>query len=327
MTTFIHSGSAFAQNLIGSPGAELVSGRLTVSPTDPVPVADIAASDLLYFLPYKGNQVPVFNGTNWVFVTIPPAGVQFNAVTGTPFGGGGPGLAANTVYDVFLFSAAGTPTLELVAWATQNARAIALAVLDGVYVRSTDTTRLYLGTVRTEVSAPGRFNDAPDGRYVWNYWNRVKRRNTAISAAASWTNGVNNWSPIQGGVVEFIHPIVIGVSEDAVRCDVRSACNADTDGGQRKFGSVQIGVNSTTTPHAEATGGSAQLLVGGGGTAIQIFVMEAMYDSLPGIGLQTFYGLEVGFSIAPAPSYQRDITDPLYNTPTTIAGMTTTWWG
>ena len=83
-------------------------------------------------------------------------------------------LTADKNYDVFVYNNAGTLTLELgAAWTSDIARADALVLQDGIYVKSGAPTRRYLGTFRT--TSTTTTEDSVLKRFVWNYYNRIAR--------------------------------------------------------------------------------------------------------------------------------------------------------
>lgn len=115
-------------------------GRLSLSSSDPAPTDDQLTKTTLYYLPYKGNHVALWDTSlsRWKLSKIPDAGVS---ITDS-------GLAFNTTYDVFVYLTGGTLTLDLTAWSSDTARATALARQDGVLCKAGALGRRYLGTVR-----------------------------------------------------------------------------------------------------------------------------------------------------------------------------------
>ncbi|MDL1889736.1 hypothetical protein FBQ96_09180 [Nitrospirales bacterium NOB] len=89
----------------GSPPlAGICDGRLTLSSGTPVPTIDVLAATTLYFTPFQGNQVALFDGAQWALFPFTERSLDLSE------------LAANTLYDIFLYDDAGTLTLEAVAW-------------------------------------------------------------------------------------------------------------------------------------------------------------------------------------------------------------------
>lgn len=165
-------------------------GRLTLTSGSPVTTADVT-STTLYYAPYLGDRIAYYHSSgywyNWGFGEL--------SITTS-------GLSANTVYDVFYYGIGST--LELVAWSTSGAgtstRATALVFQDGVYCKSGDLGRRYLGTVRTNAST--QFSDTEAARFVWNVSNQAPRKLYVLgsTAHAYATSTVRHWNNVQTGV-------------------------------------------------------------------------------------------------------------------------------
>jgi hypothetical protein len=150
-------------DLIPVSAAPFVNGRLTLETAVPVSLSDQTAKTTIYFTPYLGNQIGLYSGTAWAALSFSEVSLALGTLT------------ANTNYDVFAYNNAGTLALELSAsWTSDIARADALTLQDGVYVKSGAPTRRYLGSFRT-VSATTT-EDSVVNRFVFNYYNRVPRK-------------------------------------------------------------------------------------------------------------------------------------------------------
>ena len=137
------------------------SGRLTLESNVPVSTTDQTAKTTIYYTPYNGTKISLYDGTTWATYNFS----QLSLALGT--------LTSGANYDVFLYNNAGTLTLESLVWSTNTARATALALQDGVYVKSGATTRRYLGTFRT--TSTTTTEDSLQNRFVWNLNNPVER--------------------------------------------------------------------------------------------------------------------------------------------------------
>jgi hypothetical protein len=158
------------------------------------------------------------------------------------------GLTAGKNYDVFIYDNAGTLTLELsAAWTNDTTRADALALQDGVLVKSSAHTRLYLGTIRataaatTEDTGGGTTTQVGGQRFVWNYYNRVPRALAVFDSTNSWAYATDTWRQaggVAGNKVEF----VLGYAEDAVHATLLGCAAGNAIAG------ISIGVDSITVP-------------------------------------------------------------------------------
>ncbi len=204
------------------------NGRLTLTTAVPVTTADVTAAGTLYYTPYQGNQIPLYNGTSWEMFVFAELSIAVPAV-------------ATQVYDVFVDYNAGTPILALVAWTNDTTRATALTLQDGVLVKTGATGQRYVGTVRTV--AASQLNDSLLLRHVWNYYNRVPRPLEVTDATASWTYTTATVRQARGSAANQVD-VVIGVQEALLDLDLFANGINDTGGTDQ---SVGIGEDSTTT--------------------------------------------------------------------------------
>jgi hypothetical protein len=81
-------------------------GRLTLTAGTPITVADVTAAATIYFTPYKGNRVSLYDGVSaWSTLAF----VETSLVLGT--------LVNAQAYDVFGYNNSGTLALEVAEWA------------------------------------------------------------------------------------------------------------------------------------------------------------------------------------------------------------------
>lgn len=206
--------------------------RLTLTTGTPVTSSDVAVATTIYCTPYKGNRIGLYNGSAWNIRTS----AEFSLALGT--------LTSGLPYDVFCYDNAGTPTLEFLAWTSVSARATALAYQDGVLVKSGAATRRYLGTFYT-ISTTQTCDSSTAGRYLWNYYNRVRRPMRKTDATATWTYTTATYRQANNSTANQIE-FVVGVAEDSVDVSVISSC-ANSAGTTLALG---IGIDSTTVNSA-----------------------------------------------------------------------------
>lgn len=185
--------------------------RLTLSASDPAPVADQSAATTLYMLPYKGNRIALYNGTSWRVYTASSATADLSAA------------GTDQMYDVFCYASGTTPTLELLAWTNDTTRATALTTQDGRYVKTGDATRLYIGSLRT---VSNNCDDTKQKRLLWNYYNRIFHTSMRFDTTDSWTDSGNGtWSAMNGGNAAWKYEWVVGVVEDTT--NARAHCTVN----------------------------------------------------------------------------------------------------
>jgi hypothetical protein len=207
------------------------NGRLSLTTAVPVTTADVTAATTLYWVPYQGNQIALYNGSSWVVFAQAQLSIAVPATT-------------NQMYDVFIDYNAGTPVLTLTAWTNDTTRATALTMQDGVYVLTGSTGKRYVGSFRT-TGVVGQTEDSAAKRYVFNYTNRVTRQLSVNASGTSyWTYTTAAWRQAAGNSA-FQLDVVVGVAEEAIQAVVSVAASNST-GGMDYY--VGIGYDSTTAP-------------------------------------------------------------------------------
>lgn len=231
----IQDGLMAAQTAIGAEGNQgLCEGRLTLTTGVPVTTADVTAATTLYFTPYNGNRIALHDGTGWITRTFTQLSVSLA------------GLTANTNYDIFIYYDAGAMSLytpvSTFAWSSGSARAVALALQDGIYVSSSSSFLRYLGTIRT-TGTTGQTEDSVLARYVWNYYNR-RTINMVVSNATSHTynsatiRAFNNGALFTSGMA-----YVVGLVDEAIMATLSGQLTWASGDSNMSFG---IGIVSTT---------------------------------------------------------------------------------
>ena len=236
LLVYINDGNTSQWVEAGSPsvgaGAIQSNGRLTLESGVPVSSTDQTAKNAIYYTPYNGNILSLYNGTNWNAYT-------FSEITLTTAG-----CVANANYDVFAYVSGSSVALEFsAAWTNDTTRSHALTLLNGVYVKSSDTTRRYIGTVRSNASA--QLTDSLANRLVWNFNNRILRSMSQIiySGSHTYNGGIREWN---GGTGITRMYFITGINGEtftasgqfAVICtlNIPSNCNYAVDSTTSAFG-------------------------------------------------------------------------------------------
>ena len=185
------------------------SGRLTLTTATPVTTADVSAAETLYYTPYTGNMISLFDGARWIPVVYTEKSLALGALT------------ASKPYDIFGYLSSGTLALEALVWTNGTTRATALAYQDGRLVKSGATTRLYLGTIYIN-SSGGQTDDSITKRNVWNYYNRVPRRGykTESTNHTYTTGSFRPWNNDATQIIEFVTGVIEDANVVALTCDM-----------------------------------------------------------------------------------------------------------
>lgn len=241
--------------------------RLTLTTGLPVTTGDVTGATTIYCTPYKGNRIALYDGSaNWNIRTSS----EFSLPLGT--------LTSGKPYDVFCYDNAGVPTLEFLVWTNDTTRATALVYQNGILVKSGATTRRYLGTFYT--TSTTQTEDSSTNRYLYNYYNRVKRFLNRNEATATWNYTLATWRQANAAVANQLNALQ-GYAEDAVYFEVNASVinSGNADGG------VGIGFDSTTAPSSQAHGGYVPASAPG--------MLRAVYRAVPTAGRHAYVWLEI----------------------------------
>ncbi len=161
--------------------------RLSGDATSPIMLADNAAISTLYLLPYVGDVVYLFVTAegSWVPFNIPTAGISL-ALTG---------MTTGRPYDVYCAAPStigGTPTLEILAWTSTTARATALVDQGGIFTKSGDQTRRYVGTIyaRSASTISWVRNGYDTATAKCDLWNADNRAPAVFTNLTTWTGSI-----------------------------------------------------------------------------------------------------------------------------------------
>ncbi len=253
--------------------------RLTLTTATPVTVSDVSAATTLYYTPYKGGNIALYDGVStWTNYLTTQISIAVPAV-------------ATQIYDVFVYNSAGTPTLELTAWTNDTTRATALTTQDGIYVKTGATTRRYVGSFRTVAS--GQTEDSIARRYVWNMYHQVPRTMRVIEATASWTYTTTTFRQARASTANQLD-FIIGLNSP-VECVLEATWSNSAAGVPATIG---IGLDSTTT-------NSSSVLCGyttNGGVNYAVNPL-CRYNDYPGVGRHILVWLEASVAAGVATWY------------------------
>jgi hypothetical protein len=246
----------------------ICDGRLTLTTAVPVTTSDVTAATNLYFTPYKGNRISLYSSSAWSVLSFSERSIAIPATT-------------SNLYDVFIYSNSGTPTLELLQWSSDTVRATALTTQDGVLVKSGDATRRYLGSVRT-TGVSGQTEDSEAKRYLWNYYNRVDRvLKGATETTDSWVYTTDVWRQANSNTANQVD-VVVGYAEDTIFIEVVGNSNNAATSTR----AVGIGVDLTNADSSQIRG------VCSAGVTNEVLTSTARYRKVPAVGRHFYPWLE-----------------------------------
>lgn len=213
-------------------------GRLSSSSTL-AEGSDSTGVGTLYYLPFRDDCVTLWDGTRWVVVNFSGATVS-KALSS---------LTSGKPYDVFGYLNSGVLNLEFLVWTNDSTRATGVSLQDGLWCKTGDKTRLYLGSFYT--TATNATSDSVAERYVYNAYNRI-RKEVYVNPTYNDNNAVNSVSvtsttlaQINGGT-NVTFSWLDGLGQEAV--DIRLHTFMDTPSGQGI--TLGIGYDSTSTAYS-----------------------------------------------------------------------------
>ena len=262
-----HDGTNSKSISVGYPA----EGRLTLESGVPISTSDQSAKTTLYYTPYTGNRIALYDGSKWTTLTFTELSLSLS------------GYTANKNYDIFVYNNSGAAALESLAWTDDTTRATSLVLQNGVYVKSGATTRRYIGTIRINATG-GQTEDTFKQRFVYNAYNTVRRSFAAYNTTSSWTYTTASWREFNNGTGQTRGEVVIGLV-DHLLCQVSHYFRA-------------INTHATTSAYlsvtADSTNGTIQIAAYATVDSAISQLQSAGAIRLSSVGYHYFTGIEYG---------------------------------
>lgn len=253
---------------------------------------------------YNNSGVVALETAEWANATVTtpiasPGVVTWSAhgmttgqsITFTTTGALPTGISANTPYFITVVDAntfklsttlitVGTATFINFTGSTSGthtghqpqARATALALQNGVWVKSGTTTRRYLGSFLT--TSTSTTEDSVAKRILYNENNKAVRRLVRAETTASWPYTLNAWQQANASTANQVQ-IFVGLSEDLAT--FRASVQASNSTGEISMG-VALGLDATTSPHPNCFEGVSR------STAATETTLITLLDLVPSVG-------------------------------------------
>lgn len=261
-------------------GAGICQGRLTLQSGIPVRATDLGAQETLYFCPFKGDRVALWDGYHWNSLHFDELSLALADVV------------SGKNHDVFIEVNACILSLSLgAAWTNNTTRDHALAARDGVLVDASDHKLRYLGTIRG--TATGQTDDTARQRFVANYMSRVPRT-LYLPGASYWSYTATAWRLANNGnadganhsEVQFVIPGIL--PETPVQANVQ--VGAQVGGGGINSIQAALGLDGLL-PSGRFWQSNAGAITQLGGSGF-FTNCEGDYQGQPGIGYHVLNWLE-----------------------------------
>lgn len=252
-TAFVTSAIAAA----GGGGVTGADGRLTLTSVTPVLTATVSGATTVYYTPYTGQFVPLYDGTSMKMVDV---GGELSQAT-TDATKSPAAVAASSVYDVFVWSDSGTfRATRGPAWTNTTTRSAgtALTRVKGILLNNATITNgpassrgTYVGTIASNGSSTIDFifGAAASGGTaavlnVWNMYNRVSTVTTVTDSGVSYAYAsatIRQARASAGNQIQF----VLGLQEDGI--EFAYSARSQTGSNQFDVNAWGVGFDSTST--------------------------------------------------------------------------------
>jgi hypothetical protein len=278
--------------------------------THVVPNSDQASKTAVYYRPYKGNLVPIPNGTLFSVREFSELTLTLNS-----------NHVANGIYDVFVFDDSGTIRIGTgPVWTTVTAAAGArgtgagtteLNLLKGLLVNNVAATMRNGGTTYSVAAKSGVYVgsiliDGSAGQITchtsygqsrkWGVWNAYNREQVFMKAGdgtASWIS--NNASGVHAANANSANSITIFVGVPGVFVDLKysSRASATLNTNNELVTSVGIGYNSTSSYSGKTANYSHTVQTVSNAVTADASLNGANFLTTPTIGINVVTALEV----------------------------------
>jgi YVTN family beta-propeller protein len=305
---FISTASTPMTSIYAAP-----QGRLTLTSNTPVMTADATAQTSVYYTPYQGNIVPIYDGTNMQSYTFGQLTLALSS-TNHPSG---------EVFDVYASLQSGNVVLSAMAWGSNSSRSSSaggksgtgnatITQVDGLWVNNAAISAsdsfngstgyaipqgqgTYLGSFYTTAAGQTGINFKPAAAAggsnniigFWNAYNRVRISSMCSDSNTGWTYATATWRPLDGGSSNTKNRVTYldGLGQSFVKGKITTQAYNATAGANCTIGVVQNSI--TGAPFRSAT-----YLQASGGTAAGAVTFSAEENFQPILGLNYIQGME-----------------------------------
>jgi hypothetical protein len=213
---------------------------------------------------------------------------------------------AGLPFDVYAAWNGTTIILEVVNWASANARVTPLSQTTGVWVKPGDPTRRYLGTVRPrsattyQIRRSSVMTTAPAGIDIWNVSNRIQANVTLLSGSSDWSYSTGTYRQANGSANAQIDTIA-GLATDAIALTLLGIVSST---GTSATDKATVAISTPLT--GLQTGARANVTVN---TTVGTVQVTAYLNDTAPLGVGAYKWLEKGTSTATNTWYADAVTE------------------
>lgn len=267
-------------------------GRLTLTSATPVLTSTTSGQTTIYYTPYVGSFVPIYDGTRWTWTPFSELSQTTTDSTKSPAA-----VANNSVYDMFVWNDSGTLRCTRgPAWSSTTSRGYTLTMQNGILLNTSAITNgpgasrgTYVGTVASNGSSQIDFilggagaNGTAASLGVWNTYNRRRFAGIVSDTTDTWSYATATVRAANGSNTMRC-TFVVGLAEDAFSASYGACFLCDNT----RTANAGIGYDSTS-----ALSGRANGITSASGT--NIAVAAGAYSVQPAVGVHFFQACEVG---------------------------------
>lgn len=233
-------------------------GRLTLASATPVMNTTQSGKTTLYYSPYIGNIIPIYNGSKLVANAFSELSVSTTDTTKNPSA-----IGASKINDWFVWNDAGTLRLSHGPdWTNDTTRSAGTALVNvsGIWLNNADITNgpaasrgTYVGTTRSNASSTLDWiigGAASGGQaaflWVWNAYNRVMTSAIVTDSGASYTYS-GGYQASGGGAGNRVN-LLRGLIEDGISASYSARATIIANG----TGGWSFNYDATTGPAVAA---------------------------------------------------------------------------
>jgi hypothetical protein len=263
---------------IGPTNYGVIGGRLTFVTQVPVLNAAVTAATAHFWTPYKGEAIPIFNGSQMVIYDMGGELTQLATdTTKSPAA-----VVASSNYDIFGWIDGTTPRATRgPAWTSATARGSGagttqLQIQNGILLNANAITNgppalrgTYLGTIRSNASSTFDWKPGGSGSggsagvlSIWNYFNRIAMSARCVDSGATYTYASGTIRQARASAANQIS-LILGLQEDSVMASYSQSGSVPASSDML----VGIGLDSTSANIAAVAAGAGGSATDAAGTA------------------------------------------------------------
>lgn len=294
---------AWATGGSGSDAAPMTpQGRLTLTTATPVMTADAAAQTTIYYTPYVGSVVPLYDGSAWTNTQFAELSIAM---------AGNAAWASGSVYDLYVYNDGGTIRLVTgAAWTNTTTRSESLTRVNGIYTNAATMTGRYATGSTVSIAANratyvGTFYASANGTttwelggsalngdevryFLWNQYNRVRAAGWCRDSTNTWTYSSTTIRQLNGSNTNRIS-FVSGDAAMWVAGVLQTMMYVPAD---TRYGETYLGIDMTGGSVPSAPGTEAPFYASG----VSEFQsgQTCHWQGYPGLGYHYLQALESG---------------------------------